>query len=75
VLGGLFVRAERRAATPMLPFAIFADPARRAALAAMFLMGSALAGYLYLISPYLRDSLGFSALKAGLALVRRPRRS
>jgi hypothetical protein len=45
LLGYLFVRAERRAAAPMLPFAIFADPARRAALAAMLLMGGVLAGY------------------------------
>ncbi|HLX49415.1 MAG TPA: MFS transporter [Streptosporangiaceae bacterium] len=69
LLGCLFARAERRAAAPMLPFAIFTDPARRAALAAMLLMGGVLAGYLYFISLYLQDSLGFSALKAGLALV------
>src|SRR6266536_713568 len=69
LLGCLFVVAERRAAAPMLPFAIFADPARRAALAAMLLMGGVLAGYLYFISLYLQDSLGFSAVKAGLALV------
>jgi EmrB/QacA subfamily drug resistance transporter len=69
LLGGLFLRAESRAAAPMLPFAIFADPGRRAALAAMLLMGSVLAGYLYFISLYLQDSLGFSALQTGLALV------
>lgn len=69
LLGCLFVVAERRAAAPMLPFTIFADPARRAALAAMLLMGGVLAGYLYFISLYLQDSLGFSALQAGLALV------
>ena len=69
LLGCLFVVAERRAAAPMLPFTIFADPARRAALAAMLLMGGVLAGYLYFISLYLQDSLGFSALRAGLALV------
>ena len=69
LLGCLFVRAERRAAAPILPFSIFADPARRAALGAMLLMGGVLAGYLYFISLYLQDSLGFSALQAGLALV------
>src|SRR6266568_3767650 len=67
--GYLFVRAERRAAAPMLPLSVFADPARRAALAAMLLMGGVLAGYLYFISLYLQDSLGFGALRAGLALV------
>jgi EmrB/QacA subfamily drug resistance transporter len=69
LLGGLFVWAERRAAAPMLPSALFADPARRAALAAMLLMGGVLAGYLYFVSLYLQDILGFSALLAGLALV------
>jgi hypothetical protein len=32
LLAYLFVAAERRATAPMLPFAIFADRARRAAL-------------------------------------------
>jgi hypothetical protein len=35
--GCLFVFAEHRAAAPMVPFSIFANPARRAALAAMLL--------------------------------------
>jgi EmrB/QacA subfamily drug resistance transporter len=69
LLSYLFVRVERRAATPMLPFAIFADRARRAALAAMLLMGGVLAGYLYFVSLYLQYSQGFTALQAGLALV------
>jgi EmrB/QacA subfamily drug resistance transporter len=69
LLAAGFVLAERRAAAPMLPLTVFADPARRAALAAMLLMGGVLAGYLYFISLYLQDSLGFSALTAGLALV------
>jgi EmrB/QacA subfamily drug resistance transporter len=69
LLGYLFARTERRAAAPMLPVTIFADPARRAALAAMVLMGGVLAGYLYFISLYLQGILGFSPLKAGLALV------
>ncbi|MFL6163532.1 MAG: MFS transporter [Jatrophihabitantaceae bacterium] len=69
VLGYLFIRAERQAAAPMLPFALFADRVRRAALTAMLLMGGVLAGYLYFISLYLQTSLGFSPMKAGLALV------
>jgi EmrB/QacA subfamily drug resistance transporter len=69
LLGYLFFRAERRSAAPILPFAILADPTRRAALATMLLTGGVLAGYLYFISLYLQDSLGFSALRAGLALV------
>ena len=69
LLGCLFVVAERRAAAPMLPFTIFADPARWAALAAMLLVGGVLAGYLYFISLYLQDILGYNPLRAGLALV------
>jgi EmrB/QacA subfamily drug resistance transporter len=69
LLAAAFVLAEHRAAAPMLPLTVFADPARRAALTAMLLMGGVLAGYLYFISLYLQDSLGFSALTAGLALV------
>ena len=69
LLAVLFVLAERKAAAPMLPLTVFADPARRAALAAMLVMGGVLAGYLYFVSLYLQDSLGFGALTAGLALV------
>jgi EmrB/QacA subfamily drug resistance transporter len=69
LLAAAFMLAERRVAAPMLPLTVFADPARRAALAAMLLMGGVLAGYLYFISLYLQVSLGFSALMAGLALV------
>jgi EmrB/QacA subfamily drug resistance transporter len=69
LLGYLFMRVERRAAAPMLPFAIFAEPRRRAALVAMVAMGGVLAGYLYFISLYLQQGLGYSPIKAGLALV------
>jgi EmrB/QacA subfamily drug resistance transporter len=69
VLGAGFVFAERRSAAPMLPLSILAAPARRAAIAAMLLIGAILAGYVYFASLYLQKVLGFSPVATGLALV------
>ncbi len=64
-----FVFAEKRSAAPMLPLSILAEPARRAAIAAMLLIGAILAGYVYFASLYLQKVLGFSPVATGLALV------
>jgi hypothetical protein len=64
-----FVFAEKRSAAPMLPLSILAEPARRAAIAAMLLVGAILAGYVYFASLYLQKVLGFSPVATGLALV------
>jgi EmrB/QacA subfamily drug resistance transporter len=64
-----FVFAEERSAAPMLPLSILAEPARRAAIAAMLLIGAILAGYVYFASLYLQKVLGFSPVATGLALV------
>jgi len=64
-----FVFAEKRSAAPMLPLSILAEPARRAAIAAMLLIGAILAGYVYFASLYLQQVLGFSPVATGLALV------
>jgi predicted MFS family arabinose efflux permease len=69
VLMVAFVYTERHAAAPMLPLSIFASPARRAAVAAMLMMGAILAGYVYFISLFLQKVLGFSPVETGLALV------
>ena len=69
VLGAGFIAVERRAAAPMLPFAIFAAPARRAGSAAMLLTGAIVAGYVYFISLYLQRVLGFSPIATGLSLI------
>jgi EmrB/QacA subfamily drug resistance transporter len=69
VLGVGFVRAEQTAASPMVPLAIVAAPTRRAALAAMLLIGAVLAGYVYFVSLYLQKVQGFSPLATGLALI------
>jgi EmrB/QacA subfamily drug resistance transporter len=64
-----FVLAEKKSPAPMLPLPILAEPARRAALAAMVLIGAILAGYVYFASLYLQKVLGFSPVATGLALV------
>jgi EmrB/QacA subfamily drug resistance transporter len=64
-----FVFTEKRSAAPMLPVSILAEPARRAAIAAMLLIGAILAGYVYFASLYLQKVLGFSPVATGLALV------
>jgi EmrB/QacA subfamily drug resistance transporter len=68
-LAAAFVRTELTAPVPMLPLAIFAAPARRAAVAAMLMIGAILAGYVYFISLYLQRVQGFSPVQTGLALV------
>jgi hypothetical protein len=69
VLMVAFVYTGRHAVAPMLPLSIFASAARRAAVAAMLLMGAILAGYVYFISLYLQRVLGFSPVETGLALL------
>jgi EmrB/QacA subfamily drug resistance transporter len=69
LLTAAFVIAEKKSSTPMLPLSILAESARRAALAAMVLIGAILAGYVYFASLYLQKVLGFSPMATGLALV------
>jgi EmrB/QacA subfamily drug resistance transporter len=64
-----FAATERSSAAPMLPLAILAAPTRRAAIAAMVLIGAILAGYVYFTSLYLQKVLGFSPVETGLALI------
>jgi EmrB/QacA subfamily drug resistance transporter len=69
VLGVTFVLVEKRGSAPMVPLQVLADPARRAALSAMLLLGAIVAGYVYFTSLYLQDVLHFSPLQTGLALI------
>jgi EmrB/QacA subfamily drug resistance transporter len=69
VLGVGFVWVENSVAHPMLPLSIFTAPTRRAAVAAMVLIGAILAGYVYFTSLYLQKVLGFSPVETGLSLV------
>jgi EmrB/QacA subfamily drug resistance transporter len=69
VLAALFIYSERTVASPMIPPTFLSDPARRAAVAAMLLIGAVLAGYVYFISLYLQKVHGFTPVVTGLALV------
>jgi EmrB/QacA subfamily drug resistance transporter len=69
LLGVTFVVVERRGKAPMVPLKVLADPARRAALSMMLLLGAVVADYVYFISLYLQDVLGLSPLQTGLALI------
>jgi EmrB/QacA subfamily drug resistance transporter len=69
VLGVTFVMVEKRGKAPMVPLGVLADPARRAALSMMLLLGAVVAGYVYITSLYLQDVLHLSPLDTGLALI------
>jgi hypothetical protein len=53
----------------MLPPSLLAVPARRAAVAAMLVMGAILAGYVYFLSLYLQKVHHFSPVQTGLGLL------
>ena len=69
VLAAAFIYSERRVASPMIPPSLLGDPARRAAVAAMLLIGAVLAGYVYFVSLYLQKVHDFSPVQTGLALL------
>lgn len=53
----------------MIPPSLLGDPARRAAVAAMLLIGAVLAGYVYFVSLYVQKVHDFSPVQTGLALL------
>ncbi|WP_329175875.1 MFS transporter [Streptomyces sp. NBC_01477] len=67
--GTVFSRWERRAAEPMLPPRLFADPAVSAAAAAGFAQNFAYYGIVFLLSLFLQNERGDSALVTGLAFL------
>jgi MFS family permease len=69
LLAAGFVVTELKVSAPMLPLAIFASPARRAAVGAMLLMGGIVAAYVYFTSLYLQNVRNFSPVLTGLALI------
>jgi EmrB/QacA subfamily drug resistance transporter len=69
LLGMGFVRLEQVTPAPMLPLTLFGAPDRRAAVAAMTLIGAVLAGYVYFVSLFLQRVLHFSPLLTGASLM------
>ncbi|MDF2711230.1 MAG: EmrB/QacA family drug resistance transporter [Nonomuraea muscovyensis] len=68
VLAALFVWRERRAANPLVPLRLFADPTLRVALPATALLGALLGGSIVYLPTYLQAAYGMGATQAGLAL-------
>jgi EmrB/QacA subfamily drug resistance transporter len=61
-----FVWWERRASSPMLDIALFRNPRFSASSAAISLAFFALFGVIFLLTQYLQEVRGYSALEAGL---------
>lgn len=69
VAGSGFIVVERRAAAPLLPLSVFADPAFRTANTAALIMNMTANGMLFLLTRYLQSVQGRSALASGLMLL------
>jgi DHA2 family methylenomycin A resistance protein-like MFS transporter len=70
--GTAFVAIERRAVSPMLPLALFRERAFTTSAAVGLLVSFALYAELFLVSLYLQDVRGLSALETGLAFLPQP---
>mgnify|MGYP000866512501 FL=1 len=65
--GILFVRRQRRLASPMIDVELFRNPAFSGAVATNVVAIFALSGLMFFFSQYLQFARGFSPLQAGLA--------
>jgi EmrB/QacA subfamily drug resistance transporter len=64
-----FVVVETRSAAPLLPLRIFRLPTLAAANVAMAIVGAVTFSEFYVLSLYLQDVLGYSALQSGAAFL------
>ena len=69
VVLALFVVAQRRAASPLIPGRVAGAPGMRAGLATIFLCMCTFGGFLFAVALHLQGGLGYSALKAGLFFI------
>jgi EmrB/QacA subfamily drug resistance transporter len=69
VLLATFVAIERRTTHPLLPLHIVRDRGRGGAYASIALAGSGVFGVFLFLTFYMQQTLGFSALKTGLAFL------
>jgi MFS family permease len=63
---GLFAVAERRAAEPLVPYAVLRRSGASAANVSAFAVGGVTAAYFF-TSPYMQEALGYSPVTAGIA--------
>ena len=64
-----FVVVERTAENPLVPFDLFFDRNRLATFATIFLAGGVLFSLTVLITLYVQNIMGYSALRAGLGFI------
>lgn len=64
-----FVLIEQRVSEPMLPLGLVTNRNRGGALATSILLNAGVFGLFVFLSIYLQESLGYSAVKAGLAVL------
>src|SRR5581483_2317641 len=69
VLGAVFVGWQLRSDHPMLDVRFFENPRFTAASLAVTLIFFAMTGLLFFLTQYLQSVLGYSTLRAGLALI------
>jgi EmrB/QacA subfamily drug resistance transporter len=69
ILLALFVWVEGKVRSPLVPLRIFRVGQVRGANIAMLLMAAAMVGLFFVLTLYLQDVKGYSAIKAGLASV------
>jgi EmrB/QacA subfamily drug resistance transporter len=65
----VFVTRQHRAADPLMPLRLFADPVRAGAYAARFLFNGVLVSWFFFMTQYLQGVSGFTPLQAGLAFL------
>jgi len=69
LLLALFIAIESRVARPLVPFSIFRQRTLRGANIVGLLVGMSLFSMFFLVTLYLQQVLGFSAIRAGLAYI------
>jgi EmrB/QacA subfamily drug resistance transporter len=63
----LFVAVERRARTPLVPFALFRLPALTGSNVAALFQSASVYGMIFVLTLYMQRVLGYSPIEAGLA--------
>ena len=69
VLVASFVAVEATSSRPLIPLALFRPRSLRIGNLLMLCMGASMTAVFYFLSLYLQQALGYSALRAGLAVV------
>ncbi|HEY2390559.1 MAG TPA: MFS transporter [Candidatus Angelobacter sp.] len=69
VAAAIFIRVERRAASPMLPLQFFSLPGFSAAVVFGILVNLTYYGVIFVLSLYLQQARGYSALRTGIAFL------